>query len=78
MASVFDHAYHVESRNMVVERFVALGMLIVTATLLVYSALAAGLTSLVSNVPGVLPIGPLLGQVVGLAWHLSVSSCCSY
>ena len=72
MASVFDHAYHVEGRNMVVERLVALGMLVVTAALLVVSALAAGLTSLVSNVPGVLPIGPLLGQVVG--WGVAIVS----
>ena len=55
MASVFDHAYHVEGRNMVVERLIALGMLIVTAALLVVSTLAAGLTSVVSNIPGVLP-----------------------
>ena len=72
MASVFDHAYHVEGRNMVVERLVALGMLVVTAALLVVSALAAGLTSLVSNVPGVLPIGPVLGQIVG--WGVAIIS----
>ena len=43
-----------------------------TAALLVVSTLAAGLTSLVSNVPGVLPIGPVLGQIVG--WGVAIVS----
>jgi membrane protein len=73
MASVFDHAYHVEGRNMVVERLIGLGMLIIVTTLLVVSALAAGLSSLVSNVPaGALPIGPVAGQVV--AWSVTIVS----
>jgi membrane protein len=65
MASVFDQAYHVQGRNVFVERLIGLGMLIVTAAMLVMSTLAAGLSSLVSNMPNVLPIGPLLGRVVG-------------
>jgi len=72
MASVFDQAYHVEGRNAVVERLIGLLMLAVTATLLVLSTTAAGLAGLVSNVPGILPIGPLLGQVVG--WSVSIVS----
>jgi len=72
MANVFDRAYHVEGRNFVVERLIALAMLIVTACLLVLSTLAAGVSSLVSNVPGVLPVGPVLGQVVG--WSISIVS----
>ena len=73
MASVFDHAYHVEGRNMVVERLVGLGMLIIVTALLVLSTLAAGVTSIVSNVPaGSLPVGPIAGQVLG--WSLAIVS----
>jgi membrane protein len=72
MASVFDQAYHVQGRNMVVERLIALGMLILTAALLVVSTIAAGLTSVVSNLPGTLPVGPLLGQVIG--WSVTIVS----
>jgi membrane protein len=72
MASVFDQAYHVQGRNPIVERLIALGMLIVTAVLLVLSTLAAGLSSLVANVPDVLPVGPALGEVVG--WSISIVS----
>jgi membrane protein len=72
MASVFNQAYHVQGRNMVVERLIGLGMLIVTAAILIVSTLAAGLSSLVSNVPGMLPVGPLAGQVVG--WSVSIIS----
>lgn len=72
MASVFDQAYYVQPRNFVVERVIALVMLAITAALLVISTLAAGVSSLVSAVPGVLPIGPVLGQVVG--WSISILS----
>jgi len=72
MASVFNQAYHVQGRNMVIERLIGLGMLILTAPMLMLSALAAGLSSFVSNVPGVLPIGAILGQVVG--WSVSIFS----
>ncbi len=72
MASVFNQAYHVQGRNFVVERLIALGMLIVTAATLILSTLAAGLSGFVSNVPGILPIGPVLGQVVG--WSVSIIS----
>src|ERR1700736_863 len=40
MASVFNQAYHVPSRNFVVERLVAVGMLVITTVLLVISTLA--------------------------------------
>jgi membrane protein len=72
MASVFNQAYHVQGRNMVIERLIGLGMLFLTAALLMLSTVAAGLSSLVSNVPGALPIGPILGQVVG--WSVSMLS----
>ena len=72
MASVFNQAYHVQGRNFVVERLIALGMLIFTAAMLILSTLAAGLGSFVSNLPGVLPVGPVLGQLVG--WSVSIVS----
>lgn len=72
MASVFDQAYHVQPRNFLLERLVALAMLIVTAALLGVSTLATGLVSLVDALPGSLPIGPVLGRLVG--WSLSIVS----
>ncbi|HEY1294258.1 MAG TPA: YihY/virulence factor BrkB family protein [Chloroflexota bacterium] len=72
MASVFDHAYHVEGRNMIVERLVGFAMLVVTTALLVVSALAVGLGSVVTNLPGVLPVGTIAGQVVG--WSVTIVS----
>jgi membrane protein len=72
MASVFNQAYHVEGRNMIVERLIGLGMLILSAALLVVSTLAGGVASFVSNVPGVLPIGPIAAQVA--AWSITIIS----
>jgi len=72
MASVFDHAYHVEPRNFVMERVLAIVMLVVTTALLVISTLAAALGTLVGNVPIALPIGPVLGRLVG--WSISIVS----
>ena len=65
MASVFDQAHHVPGRMVLFERMIALVMLLMTTLLLIVTTMAAGLGSLVSNVPGVLPIGPVLGQAVG-------------
>jgi len=72
MAMVFDQAYHVEGRNPVVERLIALVMLIVTAALLVISTFAAGLSSIVDNLPGALPIVPVLGHVG--SWSIAILS----
>jgi membrane protein len=72
MAAVFDQAYHVEGRNPLVERLIALAMLVVTAALLVISTLAAGLATLVDSLPGALPIGPVLGKVV--SWSIEILS----
>ena len=65
MAFVFDQAYHVEPRNFIVERLIGVGMLVLTAALLVISTLAAGLVSLVDTLPGPLPVGPVLAKLVG-------------
>jgi membrane protein len=72
MAAVFDQAYHVESRNFVMQRVVAIVMLIITTLLLVVSTLAASLGSLVGNVPLGLSVGPILARVVG--WSISILS----
>jgi membrane protein len=72
MASVFDQAYHVESRNFLMQRVVAVAMLMITTVLVVIATLAAGLTSVIGTVPLGLPIGPVLGQVLG--WSISIVS----
>src|SRR6266511_4167733 len=71
MASVFDKAYHVESRNFIMQRVVSIVMLIVTTSLLVISTLALGVGSLVQHVP-LLPIGPVLASVA--SWSISIVS----
>jgi membrane protein len=70
MASVFNQAYHVEGRNFLVQRLIAILMLVVTTCLLLTSTVAAGLGSLVDNVQLGLPVGPVLGKVVG--WSVSI------
>jgi membrane protein len=72
MASVFDKAYHAEGRNLLVERAIALLMLVLTTALLVVSIVATGLSSLVDNLPGQFLVGPLLGHVIG--WSVSIVS----
>jgi membrane protein len=72
MASVFDQAYHVESRNFVMQRVVSIVMLIVTTALLVVTTLSLGLGSLIGNMNLGLPIGPVVGRSV--SWSLSILS----
>ncbi len=72
MASVFDQAYHVESRNFAMQRVVALVMLVITTALLVISTLAAAIGGLIGNIPIALPIGSVLGRVI--SWSLSIVS----
>src|SRR5882762_3138487 len=70
MSSVFDQAYHVESRNFLMQRVVAGVMLVITTILVMIATLAAGLTSLIGNVPLGLPIGPALVKFLG--WSISI------
>jgi len=66
MGSVFDQAYHVESRNFAVQRLIAILMLVITSVLLIVSTLAQGVGNIVSSVPTLgLPIGPAVGAFVG-------------
>jgi membrane protein len=71
MAAVFDQAYHVESRNLIMQRIVAIVMLFITTALLVITTLSLGLGSLVQHVP-LLPIGPALATAV--TWSISILS----
>jgi membrane protein len=72
MAGVFDQVYHVPSRNFVVQRLVAVLMLVITTALLVVSTLALGIGSLVGNIPIGLPVGPLVARIV--SWSVSIVS----
>src|SRR5216684_3183051 len=72
MSSVFDRAYHVETRNFLMQRAVSAVMLVITTILVVIATLAAGLTSLIGNVPLGLPIGPTLVKILG--WSISIVS----
>jgi membrane protein len=72
MATVFDQAYHVESRNFVMQRVVAIVLLVITTALLVISTLAVGLGTLIGSIPLGLPIGPTLGRAI--SWSISILS----
>jgi membrane protein len=72
MESVFDRAYHVESRHFVMQRVVAIAMLVVTTILVVLSTLTAGISSLISSVSLGLSIGPSLAQAI--SWVTTVLS----
>jgi membrane protein len=72
MASVFDQAYHVPSRNFLMQRVVSIAMLIITTVLVIVATLAAGLSSVVGNLSLGLPVGPVLGRVIG--WSISIVS----
>jgi hypothetical protein len=72
MASVFDQAYHVQSRNFILQRLVSILMLIIVTALLIVSTLALGIGSLLGNVPLGLGTNPVVGRVV--SWSLSIVS----
>ena len=72
MAGVFDQAYHVESRNLLLQRLVALVMLVVVTALLVLSTLALGFGSLLGRIPLGLGTNPLVARLD--SWSLSIVS----
>jgi membrane protein len=72
MAGVFDQTYHVESRNIVLQRVVAVIMLVVVSALLILSTLSLGIGSLLGSVPLGLGTNPLVAQLEG--WSVSVLS----
>jgi membrane protein len=72
MASIFDQAFHVDDRNIVMKTLVSVVMLIITSALLVISIVALGLGSLMDTLTGLIGIGPVLGRVV--SWSISILS----
>jgi membrane protein len=72
MASVFNHAFHVEDRNFVMQRLISIAMLLITSTLLVLATVALGFGSVLDALPFALPFGPELGKVV--SWSISIVS----
>jgi membrane protein len=72
MEMVFNMAYHVEDRNLIMQRVVALIMLVIVTALLVVSTTAYGLGNLVGALPIGVPVGPVLGRAIG--WLVSIVS----
>ena len=72
MQMVFNLAYHVENRNFIVTRVLALVMLLIVTALLLVSTTAYGLGSLIGSLPIALPFGPVLGRLIG--WTVSIVS----
>ncbi|HEY3060564.1 MAG TPA: YihY/virulence factor BrkB family protein [Chloroflexota bacterium] len=72
MGSVFDHVYHVESRNFVMQRLISLVMLVLATALLVTSTISLGIGSLLGNLPLGLGLNPVLAQV--MTWSISILS----
>lgn len=69
LENVFDRAYHVPMRNVVMQRVVGLIMLLVVTALLLLSITALGIGGLIGSLPLGLPVGPVLGRVV--SWSIS-------
>jgi membrane protein len=72
MQMVFNLAYHLEDRNFILQRVVALIMLLIATALLLISTTAYGLGNLIGSLPIGVPVGPVLGRVVG--WSISILS----
>ncbi len=72
MQSVFNLAYHVADRNFVVQRVIAVVMLIVVSVLVIVATTASGLAGLVSSLGLAAPMGPVLA--VALGWFIALVS----
>lgn len=72
MASVFDQAFHVDDRNIVLKVLVSLVMLVITSALLLVSIVSLSIGSAIDTVVQFVAIGPLLGRVV--TWSISIVS----
>lgn len=72
MQMVFNLAYHVEDRNFVLQRVLALVMLLIVTALLLVSTTAYGLGNAMGSLPIAVPVGPVLGRIVG--WSISIVS----
>ena len=72
MQMVFNMAYHVEDRNMILQRVISLVMLVIATALLLVSTTAYGLGNLIGSLPIAIPVGPVLGRLIG--WVISIVS----
>jgi membrane protein len=72
MQMVFNLAYHVEDRNFILQRVIAVVMMLIATALLLISTAAYGLGNLIGSLPLAVPVGPVLGRVVG--WSISILS----
>jgi membrane protein len=72
MQMVFNLAYHVEDRNMILQRVLAVIMLLIVTALLLVSTTAYGLGNALGSLPIAVPVGPVLGRIVG--WSISIIS----
>ncbi len=72
MQMVFNLAYHIEDRNIIMQRVVALIMLILVTALLLISTTAYGIGNTIGSLPIALPVGPVLGRLLG--WLISLVS----
>jgi membrane protein len=72
MQMVFNLAYHVQDRNMILQRLLAVVMLLIVTALLLVSTTAYGLGNAIGSLPIAVPVGPVLGRIVG--WSISILS----
>src|SRR5919206_819573 len=72
MQMVFNLAYHVEDRNFILQRVLAVIMLLIATALLLVSTTAYGLGNAIGSLPIAVPVGPVLGRIVG--WSISIVS----
>lgn len=72
MQNVFNLAFHVPNRNVVLHYAVAVLMLIISTALLIVSVVALGLGGLIGQLPFALPFGP--AAATAITWSLSILS----
>ena len=72
MASVFDKAFHVNDRNIVLKVLTSLVTLVITTALLILSIVTLSIGGAIDTLVPFLGIGPVLGRVV--SWSISIVS----
>ena len=72
MQSVFDLAYHVPDRNFVVQRVIAVVMLVIVTALVIVATTASSLGGLISAFGIAAPGGPVISVIIG--WLVALIS----
>jgi membrane protein len=72
MESVFNQAFHVNDRNIIMKTLVSVLMLIITTALLIVSIVALGLGSVMDAITSFVGVGPILGRMT--SWSVSILS----